>query len=219
MDKGTVVYLCWYDFAKKCENVYQGEVVDNDLWADTQWAGWVNVQFTPSGLTKPICHHFREEQLSLDAQNVPHDDCYLVCGQKTRFFEHDVTAKSKTRKVLNASDAWIRVQQFKREHWDDEHGHLMTDAIDDFYQMWRDAIAVRLGMMQQHKPQNMMKMECPSTPAEAMQPQRRIVSDEKMEELKEQLKEVVKPRKLTAREKRSTGRIEYQNAVQTSIFD
>lgn len=211
MDKGTVVYLCWYDFAKKCENVYQGEVVDNDLWTDTQWAGWVNVQFTPSGLAKPICHHFRKEQLSLDAQNVPHDDCYLVCGQK----------KPEPQREHKVEYESVSLEDFKRLHWDQERNHLQVDSLEEFYRLWCHRAAIRAGMQRAAKEMTypVIRQECPSTPAEAMQPQRRIVSDEKMEELKEQLKEAVKPRKLTAREKRSTGRIEYQNAVQTSIFD
>lgn len=211
MDKGTVVYLCWYDFATKREDVYQGEVVDNGLWADTQWAGWVNVQFTPRGLTKPICHHFREDQLSTDGQNVSHDDCYLVCGQK----------KQEPQRERKAEYEAVSLEDFKKLHWNQDRNHLQTDSLEEFYRLWRHRAAIRAGMQKVAKEMTypVIHQEYPSTPAEAMQTQRRIVSDEKMKELKQQLKEIVKPRKLTAKEKRSTGRIEYQDAVQASIFD
>ena len=161
MDKGTVVYLCWYDFASKREDVYQGEVVDNDLWADTQWAGWVNVQFTPRGLTKPICHHFRKEQLSLDAQNVPHDDCYLVCGQKQK--------KQEPQRERKAEYEAVSLEDFKKLHWNHERNHLQTDSLEAFYRLWRHRVAIRAGIQKVAKEMTypVIHQEYPSTPAEA----------------------------------------------------
>lgn len=211
MDKGTVVYLCWYDFATKREDVYQGEVVDNGLWADTKWADWVTVRFTPRGLTKPICHHFREEQLSLDGQNVPHDDCYLVCGQKQK--------KQEPQRESMMEFGAVSLENFKRLRWNHERNHLQTDSLEEFYRLWHDAIAAKFGYSETTQGYSPITVPYSSKPAEAMQRQRRIVSDEKMKELKQQLKEIAKPRKLTIREKRSTGRLEYQDAIQTSIFD
>lgn len=146
MTVGSVVYLCWYDFQKRTEHVCKGEVVDNSLYGGTQWEDYVNVRFQPPTLSGAIEHHFKEDQLSLTPDNVPHDDCYLVCGKKTRFFEHDIAGKLSKEEKLNASDAWKRVQQFKQEHWDYEHGHLDTEALEEYYQMWRDAIAAKRGM-------------------------------------------------------------------------
>ena len=143
MTVGSVVYLCWYDFQKRTEHVCKGEVVDNEPYEGTQWEHYVNVRFQPPMLSGAISHHFREEQLSLTADNVPHDDCYLVCGKKTRSFEHDVTVRTK---AVTPSEAWQTVQQFKQEHWDYEHGHLATEALEEYYQMWRDAIAAKRGM-------------------------------------------------------------------------
>ena len=159
MDKGTVVYLCWYDFASKREDVYQGEVVDNDLWADTQWAGWVNVQFTPRGLTKPICHHFREDQLSTDGQNVPHDDCYLVCGQK------QMEPQRESMMEFGA----VSLEDFKRLHWNHERNHLQTDSLEEFYRLYRQRAAIRASMQKVAKEMTypVIHQEYPSTPAEA----------------------------------------------------
>ena len=217
MNKGTIVYLCWYDFQKQTEHTCKGEVVDNYLWTGTKQADMINVRFQAPGMPAPICHHFPEDKLSTDAANVPHDECYLVCGKKSRFMEHDTTLRLKKSGKRNTSDAWQLVQQFKQEHWDYEHGHLAVDSLDEFYQLWHDAIAAKSGMMQQYTPQSTMKMEYPSTPAEAMEPIKRIVPDEKMEELKEKLKETFK--EPTAREKRSTGTINYKDSIQTSLFE
>ena len=214
MDKGTIVYLYWYDFQKQTEHVCKGEVVDNSLWAGKQQADMVNVRFQAPGMTAPICHHFAADRLSMTDSDVPHDECYLVCGKKTRFSEHDATVKQKPQQ---ASDAWQQVQQFKRDRWDYKLGHIDTDALDEFYQLWHDAIAAKRGMMQQHTPQSTMKTEYPSTPAEAMESIKRIVSDKKMEELKEKLKETFK--EPTAKEKRSTGTVAYKDAIQTSLFE
>lgn len=146
MTVGSVVYLCWYDFQKRTEHVCKGEVVDNEAWNGTKWEHFVNVRFQPPSLSGTIEHHFKEEKLSMTADNVPHDDCYLVCGKKTRFFEHDIAGKLSKGEKLNASDAWKTVQQFKQEHWDYKHGHLAVEALGEYYQMWREAIAAKRGI-------------------------------------------------------------------------
>lgn len=209
MELGTTVYLNWYDFDKKTEYVCNGEVVDNSLYADTKYQDMVLVEFKPPHMAGTIRHHFMPDKLSADLANVPHDDCYLVCGKRTRAFEHDVTVKN-----VNASDAWQQVQQFKQEHWDYEHGHLSIDAVDEFYQLWWNAIAAKRGYQEE--------FHCPSAD-EFIELEMRIIcdlSDMKMEELEEQISKKLHPvKKITAKQKRSTGRIEFQDSVQTSIFD
>lgn len=152
MTLGTIVYLCWYDFQKQTEHTCKGEVVDNELWAGTKQADMINVCFQPPGMKAPICHHFTADRLSMVDSDVPHDECYLVCGKKTRFFEHDASARLKNDRKLNASDAWQQVQQFKRDRWDYKRGHLDIDALDEFYQLWHDAIAAKLGVHKMRHP-------------------------------------------------------------------
>ena len=142
MAPGTKVYLNWYDFQKQAEHICMGEVVDNESWADTKYSDMINVRFQAPGMAVPVCHHFTADKLSTDNSNVPHDECYLVCGKKSRFMEHDVTVRCKK---LNPSDAWLQVQQFKQDHWDYIHGHISTDALDEYYQLWNDAIAAKRG--------------------------------------------------------------------------
>lgn len=195
MTIGQKVYLNWYDYSLGRECLLEGEVADNSSYLGTQWQDYVNVRLVPPSLMSPICRHFKPEKLSHDRQNVPHDDCFLICGQKQQ---------EPQRERMMESGA-MSLEGFKKLHWNHERNHLQTDSLEAFYRLWHDAIAAKFGYS--------------SKPAEAI-PQRRIVSDEKMEELKQQLKEeIAKPRKLTVREKRSTGRLEYQDAIQTSIFD
>ena len=214
MVAGTKVYLNWYDFTNKTEYVCKGEVVDNSLWDGTKWQGYVNVLFRPPHSAGSFCHHFPEDKLSLTLDNVPHDDCYLVCAKKSRVYEHDHTVKPH---ASSPSDAWQQVQQFKQNHWDYQHGHISVDALDEYYAMWRDAIAAKRGMMVQKTELKKMEMEYPATPEEAMMPIKRIVSDEKMEEIKTKLKESFK--KPTAKELRSTGAITFIDSIQTSFLD
>lgn len=214
MVTGTKVYLSWYDFAKGAEYVCKGEVVDNNLWEGTKWQGYVNVLFQPPHSAGSFCHHFPEDKLALTPDNVPHDDCYLVCAKKSRAYEHDHSVKPQ---ASSPSEAWQQVQQFKQDHWDYQHGHLSVDALDEYYQMWRDAIAAKRGMMVQKTELKKMEMEYPATPEEAMMPIKRIVSDKQMEEIKTKLKESFK--KPTAKELRSTGAITFKDSIQTSFFD
>ena len=128
MNKGTTVYLEWYDFRQQTEHVCRGEIVDNSIWADTQWRDYINVRFQPPGMSAAICRHFPADKLSEDVANVPHDDCYLVCGKKTRAFEHDYTVSATPK--TTPSDTWQQVQQFKQEQEDDHaegYGHKVND--------------------------------------------------------------------------------------------
>lgn len=134
MTVGSVVYLCWYDFQKRTEHVCKGEVVDNSLYGGTQWEDWVNVQFKPVGMKTAIQHHFRPERLSEDANNVPHDEAYIVCGKE---------AKVDYQKVKG--NPWLVMTEFKQAHWDDEHNRLQVDALEEFYRLWAVAMNWRIG--------------------------------------------------------------------------
>ena len=196
MNTGTTVYLSWYDFAHKAEYVCKGEVVDNILWAGTQWQGYVNVLFQPPHSAGSFCHHFTEDKLALTPDNVPHDDCYLVCGKKTRSYEHDHTILPHS-----ASDAWQQVQQFKQEHWDYTHGHLSVDALDEYYTMWRDAIAAKRGFKETILPPY----------SEITSPYSQISAPYHQEPQPAQ--------KLSRKQLHSTSAITFKDSIQTSIFD
>ena len=205
MEPGKIVYLCWYDFDKKTEHVCKGQVVDNALWADTQWKDYINVAFQPPRMHAAVCHHFSADKLSEDATNVPHDDCYLACGKKTRFFEHDHTVRRGSATSSSPSDAWKQVQQFKQEHWDYAHGHLSIDAIDGFYQLWHDAIAAKLGIT----------VPCNSVARVSPQP---VLNNDTVT-LPSHSKPTVPATSPAGKRKRSTGSITYNDSIQTSLFE
>ena len=223
---GTTVYLNWYDFQKQTEHTCKGMVVDNELWAGTKQADMLNVRFLVPGMSAPICHHFPADKLSLTPDNVPHDDCYLVCGKN---YQHDATVRQKPQQP---SKAWLAIQQFKHEHWDFQQGHLRIESLEEFYQLWRAAVAAKLGITIE---KTAIVSVNPGTPdgdhsakmivdtetgeiveyaAVPQQPQPTIVSEERYYELKQKMAV-----KLSKKQLRSTGRIEYSDAIQTSLFD
>ena len=213
MNIGTTVYLAWYDFRQQTEHICKGEVVDNELWAGTKQADMINVSFQPPGMKVPICHHFTADKLSEDAINVPHDDCYLVCGKKTRAFEHDHTVRrGSVTSTASPSDAWQRKEQFKADHWDYERGHLQLEYIDEFYQLWHDAIAAKLGVFQ-------VGTDSVPKPVPTSVP---IVSSTEQSALSAPSARHQQPSagtKLTKKQKPSTGSITYKDSIQTSLFE
>lgn len=206
MTIGTTVYLAWYDFRQQTEHICKGEVIDNELYNGTKWEHHLHVRFQPPGLSAPICHHFTADRLSEDDTNVPHDDCYLVCGKKTRAFEHDHTVRrGSATSTVPPSDAWQQVQRFKLDHWDYDHSHLQIEHLDEFYRLWRDAIAAKLGYSCQRPTVS------PSVPIAVVPKSDTTVPATPVAS--------AAGTKLTAKQKRSTGAIQYQDAIQTSFFE
>jgi hypothetical protein len=210
MNLGTTVFLAWYDFRQQTEHICKGEVVDNDLWAGTKQADMINVSFQPPGMKAPICHHFTADKLSEDATNVPHDDCYLVCGKKTRAYQHDHTVSATPK--TTPSDAWQRKEQFKADHWDYERGHLQLEYLDEFYQLWRDAIAAKLGVFQVGT-DSVPKPVLTSVPIASATEQSALSAPSARDQ------QPSAGIKLTKKQKRSTGIIQYQDSIQTSLFE
>ena len=204
------VYVRWYN------NVVEGDVVER---VETGlFAGMLAVRIPIQGIFATAM--FYPKHIYARQEDVPglSHDKIPVLTPISPIMPGEQTEKAKN--VETVSHEWMMLQQFKKEHWDEERGHINIDALEEFYNLWRDAIAIRSGMMKQYKPEKTMEIEKPSTPEEAMQPLKRLVSDERMEELKEQLKKKLAPaEKLTAKQKRSTGAIIYQDSIQTSFFD
>ena len=118
--------------------------------------------------------------------------------------------KISPKDVLLADDRET-IEAFKRDNWDHEHNHLRIDKLDEFYKLWRIAMT----------PSGFVEAEAP----------KRIVSDEKMEELKQQLKEKLdklpepqpapKPASPKPSKKmlRSTGIQQFNDGTQLALFD
>lgn len=144
-------------------------------------------------------------------------------GQKM----HGEDGKKAHSKDIFAADERERVEAFKREHWDQEHGHLCVDKLDEFYQLWRMMVTPcgqAAGRTSRH-PTSVTGSGHPGEtcgrtaghPDKAQEPVKRIVSDERMEELKAELKEALKPQRKTSlkpQRKKETVRI-----VELALWD
>lgn len=116
-----------------------------------------------------------------------------------------------SQKDLLSADDRETIEAFKRDNWDHEHNHLRIDKLDEFYKLWRMAMT----------PFGFVEAEAP----------KRIVSDERMEELKQQLKEKLdklpephpasKPvsQKSSKKMLRSIGQQVFQDSTQLALFD
>lgn len=122
-----------------------------------------------------------------------------------------------------------RYINFKAEHWDHEHNHLQVDALEEFYALWRTCIALKRGM-QVTMPLASAPNEPPFVAVDPGSPDGDhsatiIVDTETGEILPELPKAAPLPQpsqdipKPTKKQLRSTGRIQYRDTIQTSIFD
>ena len=197
----NTVYVRWYG------SVLQGEIVENR--SDGILAGMVAVRIKIQGMNATALYtpsHIYQSAAEAEpvSGNIPQ-----ISQNSPNVSENprEISRSGQNVSTMTApSEEWQRLQQFKAEHWDQERGHLRIDCLDEFYRLWCDSIAKRMEMMQPKKPITTMAMEKPATPAEAMQPVKRIVSDQRMAELKQQLKQSLKPKKPI-------------KAVQLSLFD
>jgi hypothetical protein len=130
------------------------------------------------------------------------------------------------------SETWQAIQKFKQEHWDADCNHLRIDALEEFYQLWRAAIAAKYGVtietstiisVDPGSPDGdhsfMMTVDTETGKivqyaAALPKTQSPIVTEERYQQLKEKMKV-----KLTRQQLRSTGRIQYTDSIQTSLFD
>lgn len=115
-----------------------------------------------------------------------------------------VEAKIENKPV---SEEWKRLQEFKQANWDAERNHIKLAALNDFYDLWRDYMATRMGMMIQTCDIPTMKMEAPATPEEAVQPIKPVLK-----------RDTPSKPKLSKKQLQSTGTIDYGNVTQLSIF-
>ena len=198
------VYVRWYS------SILQGEVVENNEKGILSGMVAVRIQvqgMKATALYAPAHVYTSPKQISGNIPQISANSSKIE--QKPReisrneSFEHcqerinEALMKADPLDFIKVEvpDAVISVLRFKQENWDHQRNHLRIDALDKFYQLWRDSMALRLGT---GRPQPTMKMESPSTPDEALvtlpshKPQP-IVSDNRMAELRTQLKKSLKP--------------------------
>lgn len=191
---GTQVYVNWYG------HVVQGEV--SAPCSDPLFSEMVSVLLSiPASNGTPIvpgcrnvCMYHRKrlyttEEEAQAAQSNAVTKRLSILNLQTQ----SATPCQKTDEQTASLDTLrARYLQFKADNWDEEHNHIKVSALDDFYQLWRTCIAAKRGY-QEEKPDE-------ETPIAHIQP----------------TKPITKP---TKKQKRSTGRIEYRDSIQTSLFD
>ena len=198
------VFVCWYG------SIIQGEVVENQEKGIL--SGKVAVRIQVQGMKATAL--FSPEHVYASAEEIKGNspkisaNCSKIAENPRKISRNKNFEQCQERinEALMKADPldFIKVEvpesamsvlRFKQEHWDHEHNHLRIDVLDEFYRLWRDNMAMRLGT---NKPQPAIKIEAPLTPDEASvtlpshKPQP-IVSDKRMAELKAQLKKSLKP--------------------------
>lgn len=120
----TVVYVRWY------KSIVQGEVVENNCTG--LLAGMVAVRIKVQGMNATAL--FTPGHVYSSADDVP---------QKEALIERQVPVAVQSEPLIEGpktdippSDAEIRLQAFKADHWDHEHNHLNIDALEEFYRLW-----------------------------------------------------------------------------------
>ena len=103
------------------------------------------------------------------------------------------------------ADANKSLEAFKTENWDYERGHLRTDKLDEFYRLWCMAMTPH-GHVEAEASDILSQRKQPAPSAEVV-PQNGTP------------KQAPKPLKPSKKILRSTGKQDFGNTVQLSLFD
>lgn len=128
-------YIRWYG------SVVQGEVVENQATGSIL-DGMVAVRIPLMGMHAVAL--FWPQHVYGTAEAAGEEQ------PQRRSAGHDGPARREEATSLahdshpGASERWLRVQAYKREHWDEGRNCLKVDALDDFYQMWREGVAAKM---------------------------------------------------------------------------
>lgn len=212
----ATVYVKWYG------KVLEGEMLDGDYLGMKQVVIPLDghhpiAMFTPGHVYDSI--EQIAEKSSINFQKAAEN----FKNPQEISSKQQILAKSD---VMPADDREM-IKTFKRENWDTERNHLRIDKLDEFYQIWRMVM----------KPAGFVEAEAPVTlpshkeaPVSAEAP-KRIVSDERMEELKQQLKTALAPKpapqptpkpetpKPSKKMLRSTGIQQFNDGTQLALFE
>lgn len=223
---GSPVFVRWYG------KIVQGETVDRKGYCDwPPFAEWIPVRMEiPSSEGNPIVpgvrnicmYHKRHVYASADDAQQAESDVNIL-QQPAPVVSTTPPAPMPAEKTT--SKAWQRLQQFKASHWDQEHNHLRVDALNELYALWRSSVAARYGVTIEAS-SHFVAVD-PGAPDGDKSST--VIVDTYTGEI---LPEIPKhPATVTAasaadsrsnptkKQLRSTGRIQYRDTIQTSIFD
>ena len=188
----STVYVRWYG------NVVQGELLDGE----TMGMKHVRIPLDghhPVALFTPQHIYDSPEQVTEKSSINVAKSVEISQNPPKIATEQPKIAKND---ILPADDRQM-IEAFKQANWDHERNHLRIDKLDEFYQLWR-MVMTPFGFFE-HVPQSGTPQQkaMPTIPPE---PPKRIVSDAKMAEIKQELKKSLKPKKTV-------------KFVQLSLFD
>lgn len=131
IDIGSQVYVQWYN------SVLQGEVVANTTPNDRLLGSMVAVRIPIQGshavaLFAPSHVYLSVDKLAQQKKELPTTAVVPV-------------AVKPQESLPTTPEAWQRIQAFKKEHWDANRNRLCLEAQEEFYEMWRDAVAEKVG--------------------------------------------------------------------------
>lgn len=193
----STVYVRWYG------SILQGEVVENR--AEGLMAGMVAVRIQVQGMHATAL--FTPQHVYDSPEKVNADSPTISPKAPLSFPELPAKEQISTKIDVMPVNDREKIETFKRENWDAERGHLRIDKLDEFYQLWRMVI----------KPADFVETDAP----------KRIVSDERMEELKQKLKTTLGPKptpksetpKPSKKMLRSSGVQQFNDSKQLALFD
>ena len=158
MNTGDIVYVRWYG------KVLEGSVVNTD-----DLFGLTAVRIPVQGTHATALFHPGHIYNTPPAANVERPVPSPASCTPAASLPPAATVTDVSPSVQPCAE-FRQLQQFKHNHWDSEHNHLCIDALDAFYSLYRDYMAMRSGMMTATRKVEHMTIEHPDTPAEAMSP-------------------------------------------------
>lgn len=209
---GTQVYVQWYG------STLQGEVVPNTTPDERLLGSMVAVRIPLMG-TYAIAL-FKEGHIRTSTE-------------MTEAKQEEKVELSASVKKPDVSPAWQSIQDYKASHWDKEHNRLSVDCLDEFYILWHACVASKYSQGTAAPvasatandstvsiPQEETVIVAADPAATGGDREGLLVIDTQTGRL---LPRMPKPsdeaKNPTKKQLRSTGRIQYRDTVQTSIFD
>ena len=114
--EGQTVFVPWH-----------GKVLQGTLVSENHMMGMTAVRIPLQG-----CHPIALFHPSHVYESVPQTaDCVPNNEERVPKIAESVPKESLTSMC----------EAFKKSHWDNEHNHLRTDSLDEFYNLWRDYVA------------------------------------------------------------------------------
>ncbi len=167
MTIGDTVFVRWYG------KIVKGMIVDNNEVAPAL-ASMVVVRIPAQGVRASAL--FTPDHVYSSAELAGMKEHIKVVPTESPTFVP--TAEATPNDVL--SEAWRKLQEFKLANWDTERNHIKLSALNEYYDMWKEYVAGKCGYRDYFK---------------TIYETRKIVSDEKMAELKSQIKKALAPAK------------------------